>query len=92
MNIKSDATTDFISEEETQQPTKTKQRTTGDVIFWIMIMSVGGIMMWAALTHPAVKGIVAFFVFFIGLNRVDASIDYFRGIDDKKPVGEKDIL
>ncbi len=89
MNIKSDAT-EFISEEKVvlAKPKKSKM----DMFFWVLIMGVGGLLMWAALVHPEVKGIVAFFVFFIGLNRVDAAIDYFRGIDDKKPVGEKDIL
>ena len=95
MDIKSDATANFISEEV--KPKKSKknqvaQKTPADMLFWTLIMGVGGALMWVALVHPDVRGIIAFFVFFIGLNRVDAAIDYFRGIDDKKSVSEKDIL
>ncbi|RLC46670.1 MAG: hypothetical protein DRH57_05640 [Candidatus Cloacimonadota bacterium] len=88
MDIKSDANTNFVTDEEV---VKNKNTPKNDFI-WLLILAFGGLLMWAALMSPEVKGIVAFFVFFIGLNRVDAAIDYFRGIDDKKPVGEKDIL
>lgn len=90
MNIKSDAT-EFISEEEVKLE-KPKVNEKKNNFFWMMTIIIGGLLMYAGLIMPEVKGIVAFIVFFIGLNRVDAAIDYFRGVDDKKPVGEKDIL
>ena len=86
MDIKSDADTNFVDEE-----VKTKNQKKNDLI-WLLVLVIGGALMWVALMTPAVHGIVAFFVFFIGLNRVDAAINYFRGIDDTTPVGEKDIL
>ena len=90
MNIKSD-TIDFkVEKEDILQPYN--KRTNADIFFWILTLCIGATMCWAALIHPAVTGIVAFFVFFIGLNRIDASIDWFRDINDKTPVGEKDIL
>jgi len=87
MNIKSEAT-EFVDEEVKIEP---KKKTKNDFI-WLLILVVGAAFMWVALMTPEVKGIVAFFVFFIGLNIVDAAIDYFRGIDDNKPMSEKDIL
>ena len=84
MDIKSDADINFVEE--------TKTNTPKNDLIWLLILAVGAALMWVSLMSPEVRGIVAFFVFFIGLNRVDAAIDYFRGITDKKPISEKDIL
>jgi len=90
MDIKSDATNFKVENTDILQPYN--KRTNVDILFWILTLGIGAAMCWAALVHPLVNGIVAFFVFFIGLNRIDAAIDWFKGINDKTPVGEKDIL
>jgi hypothetical protein len=82
MDIKSDADSNFVVETKTHK----------NNLIWFLILVVGSVLMWISLMSPEVKGIVAFFVFFIGLNRVDAAIDYFRGITDTTPMSEKDIL
>jgi len=89
MKIKSDAPSnpkDLTLHEELSE------RGISITLFWIFIMSFGMILMWVALMSPQITGLVAFIVFFIGLNRVDASIDWFRGIDDKVSISEKDII
>jgi hypothetical protein len=88
MNIKSDSV-DFVDVKH-QKPKRTK--TIQEGLFWLIVLGIGGLLMWVALMSPEVKGLIAFFVFFIGLNRVDASIDYFRGVDDNKSVSKKDII
>ena len=91
MNIKSDATTDFTIKEESKKATEERMPPKNNFI-WFIILLFGGALMWAALLAPEVRGIIAFFVFFIGLNRVDAAINYFRGIDGNESVSDKDIL
>lgn len=75
MNIKSDASTEFKTEEVNKSKNKLFVSPT---IFWSLTLIFGGTMMWLALTHPSINGLIAVIVFIIGLNRVDAAIDYFK--------------
>lgn len=62
---------------------ETKPRAVTDTIVWILITLIGATIVWAALLHLEIKGIVTFFVFLIWLNTVDVVIDFFRGINNK---------
>ena len=84
MNIKSDADkTNFVTDKKTNTPDN------ATTFFWILTLGFGGFMIWIALTHPIVSGLIAIIVFFIGLNRVDAAIDYFREIKGMKKIDEE---
>jgi len=89
MKIKSDASS---KPRQLRLNTELQKRGFTTTLFWMIVMSFGMVLMLAALISPQITGLVAFVVFFIGLNRVDASIDWFRGIDDKVSISEKDII
>lgn len=88
MEIKSDAAPDF----EQEKPEVAKKQNKKNDFIWLIILCFGAGLMWVALMSPEVSGIVAFIVFFIGLHRVDAAIDYYRGIDDGKSISVKDMV
>ena len=89
MKIKSDA---LSKPRHLSLNTELQKRGFTTTLFWLFIMSFGMVLMWSALVSPQITGLVAFVVFFIGLNRVDASIDWFRRIDNKNSISEKDII